>query len=671
MNKMDLHLFGVLSVFLFLLCSILAQNDGDIRLRGINSTATQGRVEVFYSGAWGTVCNDGFGVSEAIVVCRQIVPSVDPVNAQAVTDGRFGPGTADMAILMDDINCDGTETRLINCLFAGWGQTNCDHTEDVGVICPTAAVTSQSTAAPPTTRAPVIPDTGNCTTPDENIRIIGPSNLPGVGVVQVRRNGVWGGVCDNDWDLLDARVVCRMLCFDPTKALSGGVAFDTTTISEPMTIDNVECTGNEASITDCSQSAWTENICQRSEMAKVTCVELDNRPPSRPEPLLDCSNGMLSASFAKSRDAFLEEKHLVPALNYTGPCNFVRDSDEDFVSISIPFDECGTIRTSNATHIIYRNVIRYSPTFSTGPISNANTYMVHVKCELPRDVVADKPIRPLTETVTQVAPGEFVVNMHFYRNNSFVTAVTQFPLEIPLGEWLNTALQLLEVDSNLRLVVPNCYATPSANPNDPVQYPLFTEKCIDDQTVGFFPLNDTWFGYRMQTFRFVQFPEVYVHCDAYICEKNDTSPECDRSCFPATTSTASPGNRKKRSAGYRIVHVTSPTIVVYDSSASNEIIRPATTKKTTNVNTSARTTHNPPIVTRITSTPKITSQSQTMSSHMTTKFKQTTDLLTEGSNTESIFEEIFIADSGSSTVQTYVTRFMVVLILLASLLIRL
>lgn len=41
--------------------------------------------------------------------------------------------------------------------------------------------------------------------------------------------------------------------------------------------------------------------------------------------------------------------------------------------------------------------------------------MVHVQCELPRDVEADKPIRPLTETVTQVAPGEFVVNMHFYR----------------------------------------------------------------------------------------------------------------------------------------------------------------------------------------------------------------------------------------------------------------
>lgn len=68
------------------------------------------------------------------------------------------------------------------------------------------------------------------------------------------------------------------------------------------------------------------------------------------------------------------------------------------------------------------------------------------------------------------------INSVVSRNNSFQVAVTQFPLEIPLGEWLNTALELEEVDKNLRLVVPNCYATPSSNRDDPVKYPLFTDK---------------------------------------------------------------------------------------------------------------------------------------------------------------------------------------------------
>lgn len=69
----------------------------------------------------------------------------------------------------------------------------------------------------------------------------------------------------------------------------------------------------------------------------------------------------------------------------------------------------------NATHIIYKSIIRYLPTFTVGGVSNTNTYMVHVQCELPRSATPDKPIRPLTETVTQSAPGEFIVNLHFFR----------------------------------------------------------------------------------------------------------------------------------------------------------------------------------------------------------------------------------------------------------------
>lgn len=52
------------------------------------------------------------------------------------------------------------------------------------------------------------------TTPDPNIRLQGPANIPGVGVVQLLNNGDWGGVCDDNWDINDARVVCRTLCFE-------------------------------------------------------------------------------------------------------------------------------------------------------------------------------------------------------------------------------------------------------------------------------------------------------------------------------------------------------------------------------------------------------------------------------------------------------------------------
>ncbi|XP_052220710.1 deleted in malignant brain tumors 1 protein-like isoform X1 [Dreissena polymorpha] len=571
-------------------------SNGDIRLiDGGRPSQSQGRVEVFYNGTWGTVCDDNWiDQNNAIVVCRQM-NSPSPNGGVWVNSTRFGAGSD--PIWLDDVGCAATEQRLADCQHRGWGlSSGCDHSEDVGVICPVSAVTSSGTPSPTTTKAPVIPDTGNCTTPDRTIRLKGPSNMPGVGVVQLLRNNTWGNICDNGWGFNNAKVVCRMLCFNPNTALAGSVNFDTSTITEKMVIKSVTCTGNEANISACTQAPWADGSCSTSEMAKVTCTPLDNSAPTRPEPILECSNGLLRASFNKSRDVHLEPKHLQVANSTGSSCTASTDESDQYVSISIPFDECNTLRTYNATHIIYKNVIMYLPTFTSGAVSNTNTYMVQVQCELPRDPIADKPILPLTETVTQVAQGQFIVNMHFFRNNSFVTAVTNFPLEIPLGEWLNSALSLEDVDKNLHMVVPNCYATPSSSRNDLTRYPLFTDKpcnvcesalggnaslsslerCVNDQTVGFFPINDTWFGYRWQTFKFVQFPAVHIHCDAYVCAKDDPSPECDRSCLPANTTTPSSGRRKRdwNAMPPTLVHVSSGTLLVYKTEQPPLIERP-------------------------------------------------------------------------------------------------
>lgn len=46
----------------------------------------------------------------------------------AVDDGS---GT----IWLDDMGCTGSESKLKYCSHAGWGIENCDHAEDVGVLC--------------------------------------------------------------------------------------------------------------------------------------------------------------------------------------------------------------------------------------------------------------------------------------------------------------------------------------------------------------------------------------------------------------------------------------------------------------------------------------------------------------------------------------------------------
>ena len=89
-----------------------------------------GRVEIFYRGQWGAICNNSWNRNDARVVCRQLGYRF---TVRALPDNEVPPGSGQ--IWLDYVGCSGHEQNLTECRHDGWGNQYCKNSQVAGVEC--------------------------------------------------------------------------------------------------------------------------------------------------------------------------------------------------------------------------------------------------------------------------------------------------------------------------------------------------------------------------------------------------------------------------------------------------------------------------------------------------------------------------------------------------------
>uniref|UniRef100_A0AAZ3NN78 Lysyl oxidase homolog n=1 Tax=Oncorhynchus tshawytscha TaxID=74940 RepID=A0AAZ3NN78_ONCTS len=221
---------------------------------------------VFYKGEWGTICDDDFSLSNANVLCRQL----GFVSATGWThSAKYGKGQG--KIWLDNVQCNGGEKSIDLCKSRGWGNSDCTHDEDAGVVC-------KDERLPGFVDSNVIDVRHYHGVEEVRLRSVVPTKKMPVteGVVEIKYKDGWAQICDVGWTPTNTRVICGMLGFPHERKVNKNFyKLNTERQKHRYRLHSVACVGTEVHLAACPLETNKGNAtesCEGGMPAVVSCV---------------------------------------------------------------------------------------------------------------------------------------------------------------------------------------------------------------------------------------------------------------------------------------------------------------------------------------------------------------------------------------------------------------
>ncbi|KAM6459134.1 zona pellucida sperm-binding protein 1 [Liasis olivaceus] len=222
-------------------------------------------------------------------------------------------------------------------------------------------------------------------------------------------------------------------------------------------------------------------------------------------------------------------------------CSPVRKT-ESFLVFRFRLTECGTTVQVTGGRLIYENQLISGIDILNGPdgsITRDSIFMLHARCIynatdfLPLQVEVFLP--PSPAPIFQAGP--LRLELHIATDSSYTSYYSEYPIVKILREPVHVEIRILQrMDPSLVLVLHECWATPSSNPLEQLQWPILVDGCPFEgdnyrtqlvprgPATSEFPFPNHYQRFIIYTFTFVDSaPQmvldglVYLFCSVSVC----------------------------------------------------------------------------------------------------------------------------------------------------------
>uniref|UniRef100_A0A8C5W801 Uromodulin like 1 n=1 Tax=Microcebus murinus TaxID=30608 RepID=A0A8C5W801_MICMU len=215
---------------------------------------------------------------------------------------------------------------------------------------------------------------------------------------------------------------------------------------------------------------------------------------------------------------FLQQESIPESSLYLGhpSCN-VSDSNSTHVLLVAGWGECGTVVQSNMTSTVVRTTLRNDQ--SPEVVMHSLKILSPIRCAFQNDLLASSGYTPQWGVYTIIedlhGAGSFVTEMQLFIGDSPIPQ----NYSVSASDDVKIEVGLYRQKSGLKVVLTECWATPSSNARDPVTFGFINNSCPvpNTYTSVIENGNSNRAQFKLKIFSFINNSIVYLHCKLRIC----------------------------------------------------------------------------------------------------------------------------------------------------------